>query len=168
MFLGLRRMNGLMKKNIFTIAAAVTALVFWFFDAAVHYVVYEEPEFEYVPSDFNELWMRIVIVALLVLFGIFSDYFTRKVVIKQKQLEVARVYGSLIHTSREIMDNLLIQMQLFRIEANKSQDFDRDIIKYYDNAIAQLSELVSTLSKVEQALSEPESLARSRAEGRAE
>ncbi len=147
-----------MRKQIFTIAAFALALGFWFFDSAVHYFVYEEPEFEFVPSDFNELWMRIVIVSLIVLFGIFADYFSRKIMYKQKQLEVAHIYGSLIHASREVLDNLMVQMQLFKIEANKSQDFDPDIIGYFDNAIQQLSALVATLSKVEQALKDPEFL----------
>ncbi len=146
-----------MKKNMFTIAGLTLALVFWFFDSFVHYFMYGEPEFEFIPSDFNELWMRLVIVTLIVLFGVFADYFTHRIMVKQKQLEVAQIYGSLIHTSRDILDNLLLQMHLFKNEASKSQDFDREIIKYYDNAIAQLSDLVITLSKVERALKEAES-----------
>lgn len=148
----------MIKNKVFTIAGLTLALVFWFFDAFVHYFIYEEPEFEFIPGDFNELWMRLVIVIMIALFGIFADYFTSRIMLKQKQLEMARIYGSLIHTSREILDNLLFQMHLFKNEANKSQDFDREIIRYYDNAIAQLSDLVNTLSKVEQALKEAQAL----------
>jgi uncharacterized membrane protein len=151
-------MDEIMKKKMFTTAGVVLALVFWFFDAVVHHFIYGEPEFEYIPSDFNELWMRLVIVILIVLFGIFADYFTNKIMFKQKQLEMAQIYGALIHTSRDILDNLLLQMQLFKTEATKSQDFDREIIRYYDNSIAQLSDLVTTLSKVERALKEVGSL----------
>ena len=146
-----------MKKSVFSIAGLTLALVFWFFDSSVHYLLYDESEFEVIPSDFNELWMRLVIVIMITLFGIFADYFTNKIMFKQKQLEVAHIYGSLIHTSRDILDNLLLQMHLFKNEASKSQDFDREIIKYYDNAIAQLSDLVITLSKVERALKEADS-----------
>ena len=147
-----------MKRTMFTTAGVVLALVFWFFDAAVHHFIYGEPEFEFVPRDFNEFWMRLVIVILVVLFGVFADYFTSKIMFKQKQLEMAQIYGALIHPSRDILDNLLLQMQLFKNEASKSQDFDREIIRYYDNSIAQLSELVATLSKVERALKEVGSL----------
>lgn len=147
-----------MKNKMFTTTGLTLALAFWFFDSFVHYFVYEEHEFEFIPDDFNELWMRLVIVILIALFGIFADYFTSRIMFKQKQLEVARIYGSLIHTSREILDNLLFQMNLFKNEANKSQDFDREIIRYYDNAITQLSDLVDTLSKVEQALKEAQAL----------
>lgn len=137
---------------MFTIAAIAMALVFWFFDSLVHYFIYLEPHFEIVPNDFNELWMRIVIVILVVFFGIFADFFTQKIMFKQKQLEVAGIYSSLIHTSSDILDNLLLQMQLFKVEALKSKDFDRDVIKYYDSAIEQASDLITTLSKVEKAL----------------
>ena len=149
-----------MKKKMFTIAAVLVALIFWFFDASVHYFIYNEPQFELVPNDINELWMRAVIVSLIILFGVFSDHFTHKVMHRQKQLEVAHIFGSLIHANRDVLDNLLKQMKLFRMEAQKSQDFDRDVIKYYDNAIEQASDLVVTLLKVEQALNEPESAGR--------
>ena len=158
MVLSSQWMSEKMRKRIFTIVAIGLALIFWFFDSTVHYFIYGEPEFELIPSDFNELWMRIVIISLILLFGIFADYFTHQIMYKQKQLEVAHIYGSLIHASRDVLDNLLIQMRLFKIEANKSQDFDPNIIGYFDNAIQQLSELVATLSKVEQALKDPESL----------
>ena len=140
------------KNRIFTIATVVFALVFWFFDSSVHHFIYEEPEFHLIPEDFNELWMRTVIVTLIVLLGVFADFFTRRIMFKQKQLEVAYLYGSWISASRDILDNLVNQMRLFRIEADKSKDFDRNVIHYYDNAIKQASELVVTLSNVEEAL----------------
>lgn len=149
-----------MKKKMFTVAAVVLALIFWFFDSSVHYFIYNEPQFQAVPDDINELWMRAVIVSLIVLFGVFSDHFTQKIMYRQKQLEVAHIFGSLIHANRDVLDNLLKQMKLFRIEAQKSRDFDRDVIKYYDNAIEQASDLVVTLLRVEQALNEPESAGR--------
>ena len=140
------------KNRIFTIATVVFALVFWFFDSSVHYFIYDEPEFHFIPEDLNELWMRAVIVTLIVLLSVFADFFTGRIMFKQKQLEVAYLYGSLISASRDILENLVNQMRLFRIEADKSRDFDRNVIHYYDNAIKQASDLVVTLSNVEEAL----------------
>lgn len=40
-------------------------------------------------------------------------------------------------------------MQLFKIEALKSNDFDREIIKLYDNAIDGAANLIQRLSQVE-------------------
>lgn len=135
-----------MKKKIFTIAAFLMALIFWFFDSTVHHFLYKEAQFELVPVDFNELWMRLVIVLLIVFFGIFADFFINKIIFKQ--LEVVRIYKSMIHASSDVLNGLLNQMQLFKVEAQKSKDFDRDVIKLYDNAIKQASELVDTFSRI--------------------
>lgn len=143
-----------MKNKMFTIAACVTALVFWFFDSTVHHFLYKEPEFEFIPNDFNELWMRAVIVLLIMLFGIFSDYFINKIMYKEKQLEVVYVYNAMIYASHHILNNLLNQMRLFRMEALRSKDFDQDVINLYDNAIKEASDLMDTLSKVKDASEE--------------
>jgi hypothetical protein len=134
---------------MFTIASIVMALTFWFFDSLIHHFLYKEPQFELVPEDFNELWMRSAIVLLIMLFGVFADYFTNKIMFKQKQLEVANVYNLMIHTSRHVLNNLVNQMRLFEIEALKSRDFDRDVINLYGNAIKEATDLIDALSKVE-------------------
>ena len=135
--------------KIFTITGIVLAFVFWFFDSSVHYFIYGEQEFEVIPSDFNELWMRAVIVTLFMLFGIFSDSFAQNIMIKEKQWEVAHVYGDMLHASSEVLDNLLGQMQLFKLEAQRSKDFDQNVIKLIDESINDASRLVDTLSKLE-------------------
>ena len=138
-----------MKKRLFTIASVVMALTFWFFDSLIHHFIYNEPQFELVPEDFNELWMRSVIVLLIMLFGIFADYFINKIMFKQKQLEVANVYNLMIHASRHVLSNLVNQMRLFEMEALKSKDFDRDVVNLYGDAIKEATDLIDALSKVE-------------------
>jgi hypothetical protein len=138
-----------MKKRKYSIVAFVIALMFWFLDASIHYFVYREPQFEIIPDDFNELWMRAVIILLVILFGIYADSSTRKLLIKEKQMEAARIYSSMIHASQHILNNLLNQMQLFKMEALKSNDFDREIIKYFDIAFDEAKNLIQRLSQVE-------------------
>ena len=140
-------MKNIITKRIFTIASIVVAIIFWFFESAMHYFVHEEPQFEIIPSASNELWMRIVIVFLITLFGILSDSFTNKII--HKQMEVARTYNSMLHVSQHIMNNLLNQMELFKLEALKQEGFDQDVLKLYDNSINEASDLIETLSKVE-------------------
>ena len=140
------KVNKIMINKMFTIASFVVAIIFWFFESSIHYFIREEPQFEIIPNDLNEIWMRIVIVLLIILFGILSDSITHKII--YKQLEVVRVYDSMIHTSNNILNNLLNQMQLFKEEALKSKDFDKDVIKLYDNSIKQASDLVDTFSNI--------------------
>jgi hypothetical protein len=138
-----------MKNWIFSVVAFFIAFVFWFLDTSIHYLVYREPQFELIPDDFNELWMRIVIVLLIILFGIFADYFSRKLLITQKQLEASRIYTSMINATHHILNNLLNQMQFFKIEALKSKDFDQEVLTLYDNALDEASELLERLSQIE-------------------
>ena len=138
-----------MKKSKYTISALLLALVFWFFDSFVHYFIYREPEFEFFPSDFNELWMRVAIVMLLVLFGMYADYSARKLLIKEKQLEAVRIYKSMIYASHHILNNLLNQMQIVKMEALNSKDFDKQFITYYDEAFNEATELIKKLSEVD-------------------
>lgn len=140
-------MKFIMKNRIYTVASCVMAVIFWIFESAMHYYVHEEPQFEIIPGESNELWMRIIIVFLITLFGILSDSFTNRIM--RKQLEVARTYNSMLHVSQHIINNLLNQMQLFKMEAMKSEGFDRDVLKLYDNAIDEAADLINTLSRVE-------------------
>ena len=64
-------------------------------------------------------------------------------------MEVARTYNSMLHVSQHIINNLLNQMKLFKMEALKQEGFDQDVLKLYDNAINEASDLIETLSRVE-------------------
>lgn len=64
-------------------------------------------------------------------------------------MEVARTYNSMLHVSQHIINNLLNQMKLFKMEALKQEGFDQDVLKLYDNAINEASDLIKTLSRVE-------------------
>ena len=141
-------MKKLFGKKILSIAAFTMAMCFWFFDSSVHYFLYKEPEFEIFPGDFNELWMRLFIVSLMISFGIFADHFSNNIASKEKQLDVASIYNDMLHASLSILTNLLNQMQLFKLEAQRSQDFDREVLKLYVNAFNETSDLVERLSKL--------------------
>lgn len=141
-------MDILMKRARFTITAFAIAFFFWLFASPIHFFLYREPPHELIQGGLNELWMRIVIVLAVVFIGIFADHFTNKI-FKAKQLEVAQVYNGVLNASGQVLDNLLFQMQLFKLEAQKSTDFDRDIIKYCDDAMKEASDLIETLARVE-------------------
>ena len=138
-----------MKKGVFSGIAFFIALVFWFVDSLIHHFVYKEPHFEWIPDDFNELWMRITIVVLIVIIGICSDYFTSKILISQKQMEANRIYNSMISATHHILNNLLNQMLIVKMEALRSQDFNPDVIGKYDTAIDDAKDLIKKLSDLE-------------------
>ena len=70
------------SSHYFLKFAIPVALSFWFFDSTIHYFWYDELEFEIIPSDSNELWMRTSIFILLASFGLFADFTSRKIIEK--------------------------------------------------------------------------------------
>ena len=139
-----------MKKKTFTILSLFIATVFWLIESVIHYYIFGESEFEFIPQDFNELWMRVVIVLLIFFFGVFSDFYSRKLILEEKQSEAMEIYNSMLNAAHHILNNMLNQMQLVRIEALKSKDFDQDIIKLYDDGFEEALELIKKLSSIEE------------------
>ena len=141
-------MKKFLKHNVLTITALLLAFSFWFFDSLVHFFIYGEPNFEFVPAEFNDLWMRSSIVVLMVLFGIFADYFKNNISSREKLLELTCVYNDLLHSNLDVLSNQLDQMKLFSMEARQSKDFDAEIIELFDNSIEEITGLVESLSRV--------------------
>lgn len=143
-----------MKKRVCTIVGLIVSFVFWFSDSALNLYIYGEPEFEIIPNDINELWMRSVIVILVIVSGVLSDSYSRRLVFEEKQSEAINIYNSMLGASQHILNNLLNQMQIVKLEALKSKQFNQNIIREYDIAFNDAVELISKLSSVEKITSE--------------
>ncbi len=115
----------------------------------MHYIVFNESEIHFIPNDANELWMRMVIVLMIIHFGIGADFFSKKLTVKEKEVEAMHIYKSMIHATHHILNNLLHQLHLFKMEASNSKDFNQDILKYYDSSISEANDLINRLSSVE-------------------
>jgi hypothetical protein len=135
-------------KHKYLISAFILASCYWFFDSTVHYFIYNESNFEWLPSEFNELWMRLAIVILILSFGAYIDYSLAKLLEKEKRLESVRVYTSMLNASHHITNNLLNQMQLIRLEAERHEAFDPEVIKLHDDAVKEAQVLLENLSDV--------------------
>jgi len=46
-----------MYRYRYTALGLVAAIIFWFLDSAIHWLVCTEPGFQVLPPDENELWM---------------------------------------------------------------------------------------------------------------
>ena len=132
----------MIKKYQFTAISISIALFFWFFDSIVHHFVYGEQGFEVLPSDLNELWMRCVIVVLIVAFGVFADRRTGR--------EKVAVYRAMLGATNHILRNHLQKMLLFRNEAENSKDFDKDVLKLYDQMIHETNAQIRNLDNIQE------------------
>lgn len=139
-----------MKNNIFTCIGFFIGILIWLLESIVHHFIFNDPSFEVIPHDINEIWMRSCIFFLFVSFGVSADLFTRKLVEKEKQLEAVTIYKSMIHAVHHILNNLLNQMQIFKMEAENCKDFNTNIIMYFDLVRDEAEDLVKKLSSVEE------------------
>ncbi len=150
-----------MKNRMFSLIAFVVASIIWMAESAVHFFIHDEPHFEFIPADLNELWMRVVIILLIIAFGIFADSFSRKLVATahqeeaiEKQEEAIKVYRSTMDATHHILNNLLNQIQLLKMTALETENFDQEAIELFDQSIDEASNLIDRLSHVENVTAE--------------
>ena len=135
------------SRHFFLKVAIAVALLYWLLDSTVHYFAYGESEFELMPSDFNEMWMRSVILILLIAFGIFADYHTRRII--EKDLQKHDVYAAMLDATQHILNNFLQNMVYFRYLAEKSSDMGQETIELYDRTIIDTADQVNNLKNIQ-------------------
>ena len=136
-----------MNNNNFFIKAIMLSTAFWLMDSVIHRFVYLEGEFEFVPAETNELWMRVVIVVLLIIFGKYADFHSKSMLKKEREKRI--VFNATVSSTQHILYNLLNQMQYFKMIADKSNAFDDKVIEQYEHSMKEGKELVEKLSSVE-------------------
>ena len=137
-----------MSENKLIKVAIPLALSYWVLECIIHYFGYGELEFELIPSDLDELWMRIVIVILLVSFGIYADKHTKSILDKEKEKRI--VFEATVKSTHHILNNILNQMQYYKIIADKNRAFDDETNELYENTITEGKELIKKLSSVDE------------------
>jgi hypothetical protein len=61
-------------KQVVLIISVISAVVSWLGGSLVDFTILEHGQpFKLVPSDSNEIWLRVVICCLIVAFGIFAQ-----------------------------------------------------------------------------------------------
>jgi hypothetical protein len=86
--------------------------------------------------------MRFVIVVLMVAFGIFADYRTR--------IDNIAVYRAMLSATNHILRNYLQRMIVFREEAENSKDFNKDVLKLYDQMIDETLTQIRNLENIQE------------------
>jgi len=135
-----------MKNFRFTIMSAVVSALFWLLEAGIHKFIFSEHTFEFIPSDANEIWMRIVIVAILLCFGVYADKQVK--VILAKEAEKQKIFYATVSAAQHILNNLLNQVRLAFDEIDETKELDDKTRQYLEQSLAEGEELVTKLSSV--------------------
>jgi len=137
-----------MKRRYFFLKVSILiALAYWLLDSAIHHLAYGESKFQLIPSDFNELWMRSIILVLLICFGVFADHYTNKII--EKDLQKYGVYIAMLEATQHILNNFLQGMIYFRYLVEKSDDIDQETMELYDQNITDTANRVNNLKNIQ-------------------
>ncbi len=135
-----------MDKYTIRIVVFIAVVSYWVVESALHKFIFADNHFDLIPTDANELWMRGLVVAIIILFGGYVEYHMRRV--GEKEKEKTDIYMAMLRSSNHILNNFLNQMQIMKIEAEQCQDFNKDILAAYDIIASEASELIRNLEKI--------------------
>lgn len=135
-----------MINHRFKILGTFCAGIYWISDSLIHKVIYGEGEFEFLPSDLNELWMRIIIISLIFLLGSYADYYTKKVLQLAEEKKI--IFYETVNATKYIMQNFIIEMLPFKIEVMKNVQRDDGVLNRYNQLIRQTSEQIKKLESI--------------------
>ena len=141
-----------MRQRKFTTFGIGLAMLYWITESAIHRYIYAEDFFEIMPSDLNEIWMRVLIIVLLAGFGIFADDQAAK--IRNKEREKREVFLATVRSTQHILNNLLNQLQLVFFELDERHELESDTRRLLKQSIKEGKEQVERLSSVTEMRSE--------------
>ena len=135
-----------MKNRKFTVVVTIAAASYWVAESLIHIFVFQDPEFAFLPTDIDELWMRLGIVVLMIIFGIYADIQTGKLLAKEQ--EKREVFIAMVSSTQHILNNLLNQMQVALVDADGVKALDDETRKLLKQALIKGKEQVIQLSSV--------------------
>ena len=135
-----------MKRRKFTMLLLIVSLIYWLVDSSLHAYVYAEGTFELIPTDFDELWMRIVIVLLLIVIGVVGDSLASR--IDTAEREKREVFLVAISSTQHVMTNLLSQMQVVFLETSKTDKLSGETRKLMEQWMKDGKDQIDRLSSV--------------------
>lgn len=93
----------------------------------------------------DEVIIPFVIILLFALYDIVR--WQKRAAVKA---EKTKLYLSMIAAVHHILNNFINQMQYFRLEAEKLDDFDKEILAMYGDILEEATVQVKKLSEIEQ------------------
>jgi hypothetical protein len=135
-----------MKKRNYIPLSIILGLFSWFADSFIHWLVNEKKVFEIIPSDDNEIWMRSLIFILLVCFGLYANFHTKKIIDKEE--ETHRVFKATAGASQHILNNFLNEILFFKDEAERVGGFDKKTLKLLEEAVNKATSQLDAMRNV--------------------
>jgi len=142
------------------------AVFFWLFDSLVHLLFYGEAEFEFIPTEFNELWMRTTIFLLIIAMGIYAELSVKRLMraeeekfqlekrlneslhnelkLQQQQIEITK---ETVLNMQNIINNFLNNLLLFQNEAKEKNALSDDSLEQLDRMVQETAASIQQLGE---------------------
>lgn len=95
----------------------------------------------------RHLDMLVLPVSILIVFSVVQLLVNRRYEIIEA--EKAKIYKAMIHSTHHVLNNLLNNMMLFKLTAEETPEFPRDILNLFDQVIRDASAQIRSLSTIE-------------------
>lgn len=135
-----------MARHLFKSLSLLIAGFFWIGESLIHYLFFHAATIDLIPMDPNEMWMRLVIVVLTLIIGVYADHYM--VVLSRKEREKVEVYEAMLHSSHNILNNFLNQMQYVRLKAKECEGLDPQVLATFDEIVAEASGHIRQLERI--------------------
>lgn len=113
----------------------------------------------YVSPETGETWKIVFNRALVVLaIWVVAALTVQWKTIEQRYVhlrndmerEKQKIYMATMHGAQHIINNLLNELQLVKLEAEKQPEFDKNVMDYFDSMLEEASKLTRSLSAIEE------------------
>lgn len=136
----------LSKYKITIIGLAISIIIlllahFFDLDLFEEFVAFIERHEEY---ELDELIIPIIIFLISISINIL--FINRD---KSLKIEKYKIFRAMLNSLHHIINNFLNQAQIVKLEAEKSRDFNKEILDIYENIIDEASELTKALESVD-------------------
>ncbi len=90
--------------------------------------------------------MRTITFILLVCFGIYANYHTKRLIAKEEKKR--KIFKATADTSQHILNDFLNKMMNFKDEAQRVDGFDEKTLKLLENAVRNATNELDVLRNV--------------------
>ena len=136
-------------RQSFFIISLIFAAITWLGESLVHYFILDHGQpFELIPSDSNELWMRLIICSLIVIFGIYvQTHANKKMDVEEEKM---RTLKATMNTVEDRLGNALAGIKLLLAGAEKSNLVNKETYQKATILIDDAFEDLRKLSSIEE------------------
>lgn len=133
------------ERQLYLLISLISVVIFWCGESLMHFAVLDHGQpFELIPSDFNELWMRILICALVVIFGLYIQRQTNKRLdVKEEKMRTLKATMNTVH---DRVGNSLFGIKMILGDGTKDNRVDEAIYRRVVAVIDETVEELQTLS----------------------